>query len=91
VELIVRGESPLRYFQTAPRVVVRAGTSELASFEPDSDFEWIVPIPTAVLAASDGLVTIESDRWFIPDEVSGNGDSRRLALRIYGVQARLRR
>ena len=90
VELIIRGESPLRYFQTAPRVVLRAGGAELASFDPDVDFEWIVPVPASVLAANEGRLFIESNRWFIPDEVSGNGDRRRLALRIYNVEARLK-
>jgi hypothetical protein len=90
VELVIRGESPLRYFQTGPRVVVRAGSEELASFQPDADFEWVVPVPAPVLAASEGRVVIESNRWFIPDEKSGNGDRRRLALRIYGVEARLK-
>jgi hypothetical protein len=90
VELVVRGESPLRYFQAAPRVTVRAGRRELASFQPDADFEWVVAVPATVLAASQGRVTIESDRWFIPDEVSGNGDRRRLALRIFSIEARPR-
>ncbi len=89
VELVIRGESPLRYFQTSPRVVVRAGRTELASFRPDADFEWVIVVPSVTLAASEGRVTIESDRWFIPDEVSGNGDRRRLALRIYSVEPRL--
>ena len=31
---------------------------------------------------------IQSDQWFIPDEVAGNGDRRRLALRIYAVETR---
>jgi hypothetical protein len=90
VELVIRGESPLRYFQTGPRVVLKGGESELASFHPDADFEWIVPLPASVLAANDGRLSIESNRWFIPDEVSGNGDRRRLALRIYSVEARLK-
>jgi hypothetical protein len=71
-------------------VVVTAGPSELASFHPDADFEWVVPVPAAVLAANEGRLAIESNRWFIPDEVSRNGDRRRLALRIYGMEARLK-
>ena len=89
VELVVRGESPLRYFASPPRVVVRAGQTELAAFHPDADFAWVIRVPAAALAASGGRVTFESDKWFIPDEVTGNGDRRRLALRIYSVEARL--
>jgi hypothetical protein len=89
VEVVIRGESPLRYFQRPPRVAVRAGQTALGSFLPDADFTWIVAVPASALLASEGRVTIESDQWYIPDEVSGNGDRRRLALRIYSVETRL--
>jgi hypothetical protein len=88
-ELVIRGESPLKYFQTPPRVTVTAGGVPLASFRPDSDFEWVVRVPAAALASADGRIAIESDRWFIQDEVNGNGDRRRLALRIYSTEIRL--
>ena len=70
-------------------MTVRAGGLELASFRPEADFEWIVPVPAAVLAAADGRIAIESDRWFIPDEVNGSGDRRRLSLRVYSTEIRL--
>jgi len=87
VNLIIRGESALRYFQRPPRVVVRAGLRELGSFVPDADFVWTISVPDSALRASEGRVTIESDQWFVPDEQSGNGDRRRLALRIFRVEA----
>ena len=88
-ELVIRGESPLRYFQTPPRVQVRVGQVELASFTPTADFEWIIPVPATTLTA-DSRVTIDSNQSFVPHEVSGNGDHRRLALRIYSVEIRPR-
>jgi hypothetical protein len=90
VELVVRGESPMRYFQRAPRVKIRAGGRELATLQPDADFEWIVPVPAAALAGGERRVTIATDKWFIPDEVQGNGDRRKLGLRIYSVESRPR-
>ena len=90
-ELVIRGESPLKYFQTPPQVTVTAGGVPLASFRPDADFEWVVHVPAAVLASAGGRIAIESDSWFIPDEVHGNGDRRRLALRVYSAEIRLAR
>ena len=87
VQLTIRGESPLRYFQEAPRVAIAAGRTELASFRPGADYEWTVTIPAAVLADADGRVTIQTNRSFVPNEVSGNGDQTRLALKIFSVSA----
>lgn len=89
LELVIRGESPLRYFRTPPEVIVRAGIVRLATFRPDADFEWVVPIPSAALAKNGGRITLESEHWFIPNEVTGNGDRRRLALRIYSAEIRV--
>ncbi len=89
VELVIRGESPLRYFQRPPHVLLRAGSTEIASFHPTADFDWRVTVPAASLAAT-GRVTIETDEAFVPDEVRSNGDRRRLALRIYSVEVRPR-
>ena len=85
VELSIRGESPLRYFQDPPRVVVQVGQTTVASFRPTDDFTWTGKISAAALASAEGRVVIETDRSFIPDEVSGNGDRRRLSLRIFEV------
>jgi hypothetical protein len=85
VELLIRGESPLRYFQQAPRVVIRVGDTEIASFLPTADFDWSVPLSGAILAAAGGLISIETDRSFVPDATTGNGDQRRLALRIFSA------
>jgi hypothetical protein len=87
VRLAIRGESPLRYFQEPPRVIVTAGDVELGTFRPNEDFDWNLAISAATLASANGQITVRSDREFIPDEVNGNGDRRRLALRIFSVSA----
>ena len=72
--LTIAGESPLRYFDTAPHVTIRAGNQVLATAEPSSDFELDVKVPAAALAASDGMLTIETDQSFVPNERSGSPD-----------------
>jgi len=88
VTLTLTGESPLRYFDSAPTVIVVAGTRELARFKPSSDFTQSVVLPDAVLAASGGRVTINSDKVFVPAERGGPPDRRRLALRIYSFSVK---
>lgn len=88
VTLTISGESPLRYFETAPTVIIRAGAWILATASPEDDFELNVPIPSAALAASDGLLTIETDKTFVPHERSGNSDRRTLGLRIFRFEIR---
>ena len=83
VTLTLTGESPLRYFDSAPLVRVSANGSEVARFQPSSDFEQAVRIPAGALAAANGQVVIESDKWFSPGDRDGSADRRRLALRIY--------
>jgi hypothetical protein len=82
------GESPLRYFDTPPRVTVRAGSQVLATATPSDDFELNVKIPATALAASDGMLTIETDQSFVPHERSGSPDRRTLGLRIFEMQIR---
>jgi hypothetical protein len=87
VMLTVTGESPRRYFDRAPIVRVLAGEVELARFEPADDFAEEIRLPGAILSASDGIVSLESDLWFSPAE-RGSADRRHLALRLYGVAVR---
>jgi hypothetical protein len=87
--LTIAGESPLRYFDTAPRVTIRAGTQVLATAQPSSDFDMSVKIPAAALAASDGMLTIETDQSFVPHERSSSSPDRRtLGLRIFKFEIR---
>ena len=86
--LTIAGESPLRYFDTAPRVTIRAGTRVLATAQPSDDFELSVKVPATALAASDGMLTIETDQSFVPNERSGSPDRRTLGLRIFKFEIR---
>jgi hypothetical protein len=86
--LHISGESPLKYFDGAPHIVVRAGDQVLATQSPSSDFAFDVKLPGAALEAADGLVTIETDRTFVPNERSGVADKRMLGLRIFDFEIR---
>jgi hypothetical protein len=83
VELVLRGESPLRYFDRAPSVRVTAGGAVLREFAPATDFNERVVVPAEALAAGQGRVVVETSEHFVPDERTGNGDRRRLGLRVY--------
>jgi hypothetical protein len=83
VRVDVAGESPLTYFDSAPHVAIRAGNQVLATATPSSDFELSAWVPAATLAAADGMVTIETDKTFVPYQRSGSPDKRTLGLRIF--------
>jgi hypothetical protein len=88
LRLRVHGESPLRYFDAPPEVVVRAGGQVLARLTPSDDFGLDARLPADALGRAGGQVTIETTKTFVPDEISGNGDRRRLGLRIFAVEVR---
>ena len=90
VEITLRIESPLKYFDEAPLVRARAGERELAVSTIASDREWTFEAPADALAASNGTVTIETDKTFVPAERGAAADKRRLGLRIFGISARNR-
>jgi len=88
VTLSITGESPLKYFDAAPNIVVRAGNQVLATASPASDFQLDVKVPAAVLQASDGTLTIETNATFVPHDRSGSADMRTLGLRIFTFDVR---
>ncbi len=88
VTLTLSGESPLRYFDAAPAVTVTVAGARLARFSPSDDFTREIVLPAAALAAADGRVVIESDKWFVPGDRDGGADRRHLALRIYSYDVR---
>ena len=85
VTLTLAGESPLKYFDKAPAVKVTAAGAALAEFAPSADFTQHITIPARALAASGGIVTIDSELWFSPADRGGSADKRHLALRVYSV------
>ena len=84
VTLRLTGESPKRYFGVTPHVRVTIGDHDVAVFDPASDFEQSIVLPSDALTAAHGRVTIESSTFFVPSS-AGAADRRHLALRIYGV------
>jgi hypothetical protein len=88
VTLSMDGESPLKYFNAPPTVVVRAGNQVLATASPRSDFHLDVKIPAAALQAADSMVTIETSETFVPNQRSGSADKRALGLRIFAFDVR---
>lgn len=87
VQLTLRIESPLRYFDEAPRVRALAGDRELAASAIASTREWTFDVPADALAASNGAVTIETNRTFVPAERGAAADRRRLGLRVFAISA----
>jgi hypothetical protein len=88
VTLTLSGESPLRYFESSPTVLLMAGAREVARFTPSSDFTQSIVLPADALLSADGRVTVTSDKFFVPAERGGPPDRRRLALRIYSYSVK---
>jgi hypothetical protein len=85
VRITLRIESPLRYFDEAPSVRIRVGDRDVATATVDSARDWTFEVPAELLAASAGVVTIETNRTFVPAERGNASDRRRLGLRVFAV------
>ena len=79
IVLRLTGESPLRYFDQAPRIRVSVGDRVLSELTPTADFTAEVSIPADALAAAAGRIVLTSDRGFVAGEKEGTADRRRLA------------
>lgn len=91
VVLRVSGEVSPRDFSRPSNVTVRAGSVTLDRHPVTSAFTFEVAVAAAVLEQAGGLVTLETDQVFLPDDRLHNGDKRRLGLRIYGLTIRPQR
>jgi hypothetical protein len=83
VDIVLRGESPLRYFGAPPDVQVTAGGRVIARFQPAADFEWTVRVPAADAARAAGAIALETTPVYRPGEAEGTGDERELGLRLF--------
>ncbi len=79
-------ESPLRYFEEPARVRVLAGSREIAVSTVGNSENVTVDVPAGPLAAAGGLLTVETDKTFVPAERGGPPDFRRLGLRVFGIR-----
>jgi hypothetical protein len=86
--LVLGGDSPLRDFDRAPTVVVRAGDRELARFSPSEDFVQRIAIPADALVQGAGEITVETDQTYSASERGQSADQRRLGLKITRVELR---
>jgi hypothetical protein len=86
LRITVSIESPLRYFDEAPLVRAAAGERELAVTTISTSRDWTFDVPADALAASSGAITLSTNRTFVPAEISGGGDQRRLGLRVFSIQ-----
>ena len=86
VQITMSIESPLRYFDAAPTVKVKAGDREVATSTIDASKDWTFSVPADALVTSGGILTIETDRTFVPAERSGGADQRHLGLRVFAIR-----
>ncbi len=78
-------ESPVRYYGGPATVRMRAGTREIAVLTVGNSQDLSFDVPADALAAAGGVLTIETDKSFVPAERDGSADFRRLGLRVFGV------
>jgi hypothetical protein len=86
--LTITGESPLKYFDTAPQVTVRAGDRVVGAYTFAGDFSQSVVVPGDALRAAGGLIAIETSKTFKPADREESGDRRDLGLRLYSLNVR---
>jgi hypothetical protein len=86
MDLCLEGESPRKYYDSAPTIRVTAGSQELRRFSPDDDFLECFAVRAPALAAANGRVAVESSLTHVPAQRDGAADRRRLGLRIYAVR-----
>ena len=86
ISLVLRGESPLWYFDAPPDVQVTAGGRVIDRFQPSDDFEWTVRVPAADVERSAGALVIETTPVYRPGEAEGTADERELGLRLFDTR-----
>lgn len=83
--LCVNGDAPTS-LGGAVTITVRAGPQIVSRVTVSRNFELRSHVSASALDRSGGLLTIESNRGFVPDHELGNGDRRLLALRVFGLR-----
>jgi hypothetical protein len=83
VEIVLHGESPLKYFDSAPAVRIVAGDRVLSELHPEREFTWRVKVPADVAQRAAGAIAVEIDRVYLPGPAEGTSDTRQLGLRLF--------
>jgi hypothetical protein len=83
VELMFRGDTPMKYFDAPPRIRVAAGDQVMGELRPDRAFTWKGTVSGDAMQRAGGAVSIEIDRVYLPGAVEGTEDSRQLGLRLF--------
>jgi len=86
IRITLQVESPLRNFDVPATARVVAGDRELGTISLAATGSWEFSVPAAALATSGGVLTIETDKTFVPAERDGGADNRRLGLRILAIR-----
>jgi hypothetical protein len=86
LRVILTVESPLRYFDEPAQVRVSAGGRDLGVFPLGNAGQLVVDVPADAVSAAGGLLTVETDKSFVPAERGGPPDFRRLGLRVLGIR-----
>ena len=86
VEITLRVERPRRYFDDDPIVRMLAGDEVVGQTTFASGDTWTVTVSLDALLRTDGRVTLETNRTFVPAERGEGGDRRRLGLRVFDVR-----
>jgi hypothetical protein len=84
LEIAFGVESPRKYFDEDPIVRLTAGGEVLGETRFADRDTWSTRVSVDALRRSDGRITIETNRTFVPAE-RGGPDRRRLGLRVFGV------
>jgi hypothetical protein len=86
IRVRMRGESPLKYFDVAPVLTLSAGDRVIERLRPSSDWTWEVIVPADALVDASGELRLETNHVFVPSEVTGSPDTRRLGLRVFAIE-----
>jgi hypothetical protein len=82
----IDGEVPIADLESPPAVTISAGGTLLRTMRPGGAFSASLRIPADVVDAAGGVLTIATDRTFVPGARTGSGDLRELGLRIYRMR-----
>jgi hypothetical protein len=85
IAITFRVERPSRYFEDDPTVRLLCDDRVIAETNFRDSELWSVIVPLDALQHSEGRVTLETNRTFVPAERGEAPDLRRLGLRVFGV------